>query len=336
MAIPTTNKNLYNPALSRAVASTVANFYPLIGSIPFQPIASERFSVRQVTGLGGSQWASEGDTLSTAKNASAWGKVDYQLKTQIADIELDNYQINGALSAGENLLARAVSARTQALADALAASVYSTGKISGSFATTKQTLPLRALVDASNDINGARSELSFEMLDALLLKVGAKGGQADFITMPDALYVDYQTLWRSLGGTVPTDVWTNPYTNATRTVIVYNGIPVFRTNQLTMLEENDGTVPTDDDYDNTGTGGNTATNGSIYAGTFDSGDEGSGIAFKYFANTDVPQDALGMTFEYGGLKESTNQKFWRFNQSLELVTHHKHAVARVHGVQKNV
>lgn len=335
MAIPSTNRNLYNPALSRAVSSTIANYYPLIGSIPFQSIASERFAVRQVTGLGGQQWIAEGDNITDGKDASTWAKVEYILKRQVADIELDDFQINGAASAAEDLVARAVQARSQKLADALAGVVYNGGKTALDTYNAKQVLPFRALVDASNDIDGSKAELSFEVLDSLLLKVRAKGGAVDFITMPEQLYVDYQTLWRSLGGTVPTSVWTNPYTNQTRTVINYNGIPVFATNQLLMTEESDGTVSTDFDYDATDPNDSgVARFGSVYAGTFDSGIEGDGIAFKFFANSVAAQDAQGMTFEYGGMKESKAERFWRFQQSLELVTHHKHAVARVHGLIK--
>ena len=268
---------------------TLDAFYDLV---PFTPFSGQAMVVNYESTLGDSQFLNVGDTI-TAKNPMANLTRTFYPTTLIGDVEMNNLVQATSSGAGVDQLALEIASKAKKLGRDL----------QGGLATGDGTLPnmnsVRSLVDGTQTIyadgTGAAggAGLSFELLDQLIDKVKAKDGVVDYILMSGSMYNSYKALIRAMGGNSLDDIVTIPTTaNAQRTVIAYEGIPIFKNDFLSVLEGNDGT----------GAG----VFQSIYAGVFDDGTRRIGGTFIYPEAT-----AGGITTQMVGTSSTKDEEIYR-------------------------
>ncbi|MCP3669936.1 MAG: phage major capsid protein, partial [Gammaproteobacteria bacterium] len=181
----------------------------------------------------------------------------------IGDAELNNLVKAQSSSAGVDQMAVEVSSKAKSIGRML-----QTGIAQGDGAAPNLH-SMHTLCDVTQYTTASAGQaLSFELLDELLDLVKAKDGEVDFIMAPTRTIRAYKALVRALGGVNETLPFTMP-NGTTRNVSVYNDIPMFKNDYLSVTETANGAALT----------GDTLT--SVYAGVWDDGSQKIGSSMIY-------------------------------------------------------
>ena len=125
---------------------------------------------------------------------------------------------------------------------------------------------LHTLCDAAQYTTASAGQaISLALLDQLLDLVKSKDGQVDWIMLPARTLRNYKALVRALGGITETMAFTMP-NGTTRNVSVYEGIPMFQNDYLSVVETANGAA----------LAGGALT--SVYAGCWDDGSNKVGVS----------------------------------------------------------
>jgi len=145
----------------------------------------------------------------------------------------------------------------------------------------------------------------------LLALVKAKDGQVDWIMMPQRTLNSYKALVRSLGGVTETMAFTMP-NGTSRTVSVYEGVPIFVNDYLSVVETANGAALT----------GGALT--SVYAGVWDDGTNKVGVAMIHPAG--VP---AGISIEAVGVAETKDETIVRVKSYSNFASFNRRGISRL-------
>ncbi len=298
-------KLLINNEIVRGVAEDFISVNPIYDLLPFTGYDGQGLIVNRELTLGPTEVSSVGSTITgTAKTASTFTQKVFTATKLIGDAEMDGLVQAQSQSAGVDQTAVEISLKAKSLGR-----LFQTGMAQGT-GSTPQMNSLHSLCDATQFTAASTTQiLSFILMDELLDLVLAKDGQVDWIMMAARTIRSYKVLLRGLGGTPADWVVTLP---SGRTVITYEGIPIFRNDYLSTAETANGAALT--------TGALT----SVYAGCFDDGSNKVGIAGIHPSS--VP---AGLQVEPVGAQEAKDVTIWRVKQYANFALFNRKGLARL-------
>lgn len=267
--------------LIAGVIENVVTVNPFFEILPFEGIDGNAIAYNRENVLGDVEVIAI-DTTITAKAAATFTKVTDTLTTILGDAE-----VSGLIQATR-------SAKTDQTGQQVASKAKNVGRkyqdmlINGT-GSSDQFTGLLNLVDSGQSIVTAAggSALTFTKLDELIDLVTAKDGEVDFLTMHSRTHRKLKDLLRTAaGGATMAEFLTLP---SGRKVLVYQGIPVFRNDWISVLEID-------------GAGSNLS---SVYAGTIDDGSQSNGISGL------TAQNAAGIQVVDVGEQEAKDNRIWR-------------------------
>ncbi|MCP3672810.1 MAG: phage major capsid protein, partial [Gammaproteobacteria bacterium] len=224
----------------------------------------------------------------------------------IGDAELNNLVKAQSSSAGVDQMAVEVSSKAKSIGRML-----QTGIAQGD-GSAPNLHSMHTLCDATQYTTASAGQaLSFELLDELLDLVKAKDGEVDFIMAPTRTIRAYKALVRALGGVNETLPFTMP-NGTTRNVSVYNDIPMFKNDYLSVTETANGAALT----------GDTLT--SVYAGVWDDGSQKIGSSMIYPNGTPA-----GVDVEVIGSKETKDENIVRVKSYSNFALFNRKGLARL-------
>jgi len=278
---------------------------PIWQVMPFTGYTGQAVIVNRENVLGDSQHLAVGGTI-TAKGASTNTQLTFTATTTIGDAELNGLVKAQSASAGVDQLAVEIASKAKSVGRKL-----QLGMAIGD-GTGANLDSLHTLTDASQYTTASAGQaLSFELLDELLDLVKAKDGEVDFIMMPGRTIRAYRTLVRALGGVNETMAF-DMGNGRTRNVDVYNNIPMFQNDYLSVEETANGAAIT----------GGALT--SVYAGCFDDGSSKTGIAMIHPEG--VP---MGFDVSMVGEAELKDETIARVKSYSNFVSFNRRALARL-------
>ena len=298
-------KKLINNEIVEGLVEDIIDLNPIFRFLPFKSFAGQAIVVNRENVLGDSQKLAVGGTI-TAKAADTRTQYTFTPTTLIGDAELNKLVLATSQSDGVDEMAIAVQSKAKSIARD-----FQQGMATDD-GTGANMNSLHTLVDATQYTAASVGQaLSFELLDELLQLVVAKDGAVDFIMMPKRTIRSYRALVRSLGGVDETMLVTLGDGTEMR-LPVYNGVPIFRNDYLSVVETANGAAVT----------GGALT--SVYAGCFDDGSRKVGIAGIYPAGT-----SAGIMVEAIGAKELKDEDITRIKWYTNFVSFNRRGVARL-------
>jgi hypothetical protein len=273
--------------------------------MPWTSYEGQAIMVNRENALGDAQNLAVGGTI-TAKSAATFTRTPFTAVTVIGDAEMNGLVQAQSQGGGVDQLAIEVSSKAKSVGRLL-----QTGIATGTGADP-QLNSLHTLVDASQYTSASAGQaLSFQLLDELLNLVKAKDGEVDWIMMPARTLRSYRTLVRALGGITETIIF-DMGNGRTRNVDVYNNIPIFQNDYLSIAETANGALLT--------TGALT----SVYAGCWDEGSQKIGVSMIYPAG--VP---AGIQVEDVGVAETKDERIMRVKAYANFVQFNRRGTARL-------
>ncbi len=226
--------------------------------------------------------------------------------TTIGDAELNGLVAAQSSSAGVDQMAVEVSSKAKSVGRLLQGGM-ATGDGTGANLNS-----LHTLCDASQFTTASAGQaLSFELLDELLALIKAKDGEVDFLMAPQKIINAYRTLVRALGGVNETMAF-DMGNGRSRNVDVYNNIPIFVNDYLSVAETANGAALT---------GGGLS---SMYGGCWDDGTRKIGASMIHPAGTDV-----GINVEMVGAKETADESIVRVKSYSNFANFNRRGLARL-------
>ena len=278
---------------------------PIWQVMPFTGYSGQAIIVNRENVLGDSQHLAVGGTI-TAKAASTNTQLTFTSTTTIGDAELNGLVAAQSASAGVDQLAVEISSKAKSVGRKL-----QTGMAIGD-GTGANMNSLHTLTDASQYTSASAGQaLSFELLDELLDLVKAKDGEVDYMMLPGRTLRAYRTLVRALGGVNETIAF-DMGNGRTRNIDVYNNIPMFQNDYLSIAETANGAAIT----------GGALT--SIYAGCFDDGSSKIGMSM-------IHPDGVPMGFDVSmvGEAETKDETIARVKSYSNFVNFNRRGLARL-------
>ena len=273
--------------------------------MPWTGYTGQAVLVNRENALGNAQHLAVGGTI-TAKAASSVIQTPFTSVTTIGDAELNGLVAAQSSSDGVDQLAIEISSKAKSVGRLL-----QQGMASGS-GTSPQLHSVHTLCDASQYTGvSAGQALSFELLDELLDLVKAKDGEVDYMMLPARTLRAYRSLVRALGGVNETIAF-DMGNGRTRNIDVYNNIPMFQNDYLSVAETANGAALT----------GGALT--SIYAGCFDDGSSKVGQAMLHPEGT-----AVGFDVTIVGEAEAKDETIARVKSYSNFVNFNRKALARL-------
>ena len=264
-------QKLINNEIVSGVVEDVITTNPIWQVMPWTGYTGQAILVNRENALGDAQNLAVGGTI-TAKSASTMVQTPFTAVTTIGDAELNGLVAAQSANAGVDQLAVEISSKAK-----------SVGRlIQQGIATGSGTSPALHSMDSLCDTAqytavSAGQALSFELLDELLDLVKAKDGEVDFLTLPARTLRSYRALVRALGG-VNEVIAFDMGGGRTRNVDVYNGIPMFQNDYLSVVETANGAA----------IAGGALT--SVWAGCFDDGSSKVGVSMIHPEGTNAGFD----------------------------------------------
>ena len=296
-------KKLINNEIIVGVAEDIISVNPAFELLPFIGYDGQAILHNRENALGDSQVLAIGGTI-TAKAASTTTQTPYTSTKLIGDAEMDGLVQAQSSSAGVDQIAREISSKAKSIGR-----LFRTGIATGT-GTSPQMNSYHSLCDAGQYTTASAGQaISFALLDELMDLVKSKDGQVDFIEMPSRTIRAFKVLLRALGGT-PAD-WVVALPSG-RTVLSYEGIPIFKNEYLSVVETANGAALT----------GGALT--SIWAGCFDDGSQKIGMAGIHPSS--VP---AGIMVEPVGAAETKDETIWRVKQYANLAMFNRKGLARL-------
>lgn len=287
------------------VAEDIFTTNPIWAVMPWTGYEGQALLINRENALGDAQHLAVGGTI-TAKSAATFTQVPFTAVTTIGDAELNGLVAAQSRSAGVDQLAVEISSKAKSVGRLL-----QTGIATGT-GVSPQLHSLHTLTDATQYTTASAGQaLSFALLDELLDLVKAKDGEVDWLLMPARTLRSYRTLVRALGGTNETIIF-DMGNGRTRDVDVYNGIPIFKNDYLSVAETANGAALT----------GGALT--SVYAGVWDDGSQKVGVSMIYPDGTPV-----GIQVEQIGAAESKDEQIVRVKSYSNFASFNRRGIARL-------
>lgn len=298
-------KKLINNEIVAGVAEDIFTTNPIYNVLPFTSYDGQALLVNRENALGNAQHLAVGGTI-TAKDAATFTQVAFTAVTTIGDAELNGLVAAQSQSAGVDQMAVEISSKAKSVGRLLQA-----GMATGT-GVAPQLNSFHTLVDAAQFTTASAGQaLSFALLDELLDLVKAKDGEVDFLLLPSRTLRSYRALVRALGG-VNEVIAFDMGNGRTRNVDVYNGIPMFQNDYLSVVETANGAALT----------GGALT--SVYAGCFDDGSQKIGASMIYPAGTPV-----GIAIENIGAAETKDEMIMRVKSYSNFAVFNRKGLARL-------
>ncbi len=264
-------QKLIQNQLVAGIAQDIITTNPIWQVMPWTGYTGQAIILNRENTLGDSQHLAVGGTI-TAKGASTNTQTTHTATTTIGDAELNGLVAAQSSSAGVDQMAVEISSKAKSIGRQLQ-SGFAIGSGTGANLNS-----VHSLCDASQyTAASAGQALSFELLDELLDLVKAKDGEVDFMMLPGRTLRSYRTLVRALGGVNETIAF-DMGNGRTRNIDVYNNIPMFQNDYLSVAETANGAAVT---------GGALA---SLYAGCWDDGSGKIGSSMIHPEGTPVGID----------------------------------------------
>lgn len=296
-------KKFINDDIVAGIVQDIIDINPMYAVLPFTSYMGQAILTNRELALGDAGFYGVDATI-TNKAASTYTQVPFSAVKIIGDVELDNLVQATSSSAGVDQLAIEISSKAKQVGR-----LFQTGMATGDGVAPNMN-SLHSLVDSGQYTGASAGQaLSFALLDELLDLVKAKDGQVDWIMMPARTMRSYRVLLRALGGVAMNEVVT---LDDGRTVLGYEGIPIFRNDFLSVVETANGAALT----------GGALT--SCWAGCVDDGSQKIGISGIYPES--VP---AGVNVEFVGQLEAKDSSLVRVKQYTNFVNFNRKAIARL-------
>jgi hypothetical protein len=296
---------LINNQIVQGVAEDIITTNPMWAAMPWTGYEGQAILVNRENALGDAQHLAVGGTI-TAKAAATFTQVPYSATTTIGDAEINGLVAAQSTSAGVNQLAIEISSKAKSVGRLL-----QTGVATGT-GTAPAMNSLHSLCDSGQFTTASAGQaISLLLLDQLLDLVKSKDGQVDWIMLPARTLRNYKALVRALGGITETMAFTMP-NGTTRNVSVYEGIPMFQNDYLSIAETANGAALT---------GGALA---SVYAGCWDDGSNKVGVSMIHPIN--VP---AGIAIETVGVAETKDEVITRVKSYSNFASFNRKGIARL-------
>lgn len=296
---------LINNEIVQGVAEDIITTNPVWQVMPWTGYEGQAILVNRENALGDAQNLAIGGTI-TAKAPATFTRIPFSAVTVIGDAEMNGLVQAQSKSAGVDQMAVEISSKAKSVGRLL-----QTGIATGT-GVDPQLNSLHTLVDATQYTSASAGQaLSFTLLDELLNLVKAKDGEVDWMMMPARTLRSYRTLVRALGGIAETMVFTMP-NGRTRNVDVYNNIPIFQNDYLSVAETANGAALT----------GGALT--SIYAGVWDDGSQKIGVSMIHPMG--VP---AGIQVEQVGVAETKDETIVRVKSYSNFAQFNRRGTARL-------
>lgn len=296
-------KKFINDDIVAGIVQDIIDINPMFSVLPFASYQGQAILTNRQLALGDAGFYDVDATI-TNKAASTYTQVPFSAVKIIGDVELDNLVQATSSSAGVDQLAIEISSKAKQVGR-----LFQTGMATGDGVAPNMN-SLHSLVDSGQYTGASAGQaLSFALLDELLDLVKAKDGQVDWIMMPARTMRSFRVLLRALGGVAMNEVVT---LDDGRTVLGYEGIPIFRNDFLSVVETANGAALT----------GGALT--SVWAGCVDDGSQKIGISGIY--PEAVP---AGVSVEFVGQLESKDSSLVRVKQYTNFVNFNRKGLARL-------
>ena len=298
-------QKLINNEIIAGVAEDIITTNPVWLAMPWTGYEGQGINYNRENALGNAQHLAVGGTI-TAKAAATFTKTQYTAVTTIGDAEMNGLVQAQSVGGGVDQLAIEISSKAKSVGRLL-----QTGVATGD-GSTPNLNSLHTLCDATQYTTASAGQaLSFALLDELLDLVKSKDGEVDFLMMPARTLRSYRTLVRALGGINETMVFTMP-NGRMRNVDIYNNIPIFQNDYLSVAETANGAALT--------TGALT----SVYAGNWDDGTSKTGISMIH--PIAVP---AGLQVQMVGVAETKDEEIARVKAYANLGLFSRRGLARL-------
>ena len=296
---------LINNDIVAGVAEDIITTSPVWSVMPWTGYEGQGLVLNRENALGNVQHLAVGGTI-TAKAAATFTQSTVTAVTTIGDAELNGLVAAQSSGAGIDQMAIEVSSKAKSVGRYL-----QTGVATGD-GSSPNLNSLHSLCDATQFTTAAATQvLSFTLLDELLNLVKAKDGEVDFMMCAGRTLRSYRTLVRALGGVNETVVF-DMGNGRKRNVDVYNGIPIFQNDYLSIAETANGAALT--------TGALT----SVYAGCWDDGSQKVGVSMIH--PVAVP---AGIVVEEVGKKETADESIVRVKSYSNFASFNRKGLARL-------
>ena len=259
-------KHFQNP-IAEGVADTIVTVAPFYEVIPFRPIAGQSIIVNQDATANMVKFAAEGLDLATDSTVSkpmSTTQRTFTLKALLGQANVDRFS-QAVSPAGVDQMALQVASKSRNIArkayKQVALGTTLTGGDSDGFAGAYEIAnDTNSNSTSTIDISSTAANV-FDLFDCMKDLVTSKDGQVDFIMCSSNVLNIYKKAVRSVGAGF--DYFTNPITN--RTVLAYEGTPIYTNNYLKDVDIS---------------GGASGTQEALFAGNFEDG-ANTGIAMIY-------------------------------------------------------
>jgi len=298
-------KKLINNQIVQGVAEDIITTSPIWMAVPWTGYEGQGLVMNRENALGDAQHLAVGGTI-TAKAAATFTQSTVTAVTTIGDAELNGLVAAQSRSAGVDQMAVEISSKAKSVGRLL-----QQGMATGD-GSTPNLNSFHSLVDAAQYTPASAGQaLSFALLDTLLDLVKAKDGEVDFIMMPARTLRAYKILVRALGGINEVMTFTMP-NGTTRNVSVYEGIPIFQNDYLSIVETANGAAVT----------GGALT--SIYAGVWDDGSNKVGVSMIHPIGVEA-----GIVVENVGAAEAKDNNIMRVKSYSNFASFNRKGIARL-------
>ena len=254
----------FNNPIADGVADTIVTVAPFYEVIPFRPIAGQSLIVNQDATTGMVKFAAEGLDLATDSTVSkpmSTTQRTFTLKAILGQANVDRFS-QAVSPAGVDQMALQVASKSRNIARKAYAQVAL-----GTTLTGGDSDGFAGAYEIANDTNSNATSLVdisstaanvFDLFDSMKDLVTSKDGQVDFIMCSSNVLNIFKKAVRSVGAGF--DYFTSPITN--RTVLAYEGTPIYTNNHLKGVDIS---------------GGASGTQEALFAGNFEDGGN-NGIA----------------------------------------------------------
>ena len=296
---------LINNEIVQGVAEDIITTNPIWNAIPWTGYEGQALLVNRENALGDAQNLAIGGTI-TAKAAATFTRIPFSAVTVIGDAEMNGLVQAQSKGAGVDQLAIEVSSKAKSVGRLLQ------GGIATGTGSDPQLNSLHTLVDAAQYTTASAGQaISFALLDELLNLVKAKDGMVDWLMMPARTLRAYKVLVRALGGITEVMPFTMP-NGTSRNVSVYEGIPIFQNDWLSVAETANGAALS----------GGALT--SVYAGVWDDGSQKVGVSMIHPIATPA-----GIVVENIGAAEAKDETIVRVKTYANFASFNRRGVARL-------
>ena len=296
---------LINNQIVQGVAEDIITTNPMWSAMPWTGYEGQAILVNRENALGDAQHLAVGGAI-TAKAAATFTQITFSATTTIGDAEINGLVAAQSSGAGVDQLAIEISSKAKSVGRLL-----QTGIASGT-GVSPQLNSLHTLCDAGQfTAASAGQAITLLLMDQLLDLVKSKDGQVDWIMMPARTLRAYKALVRSLGGITETMAYTMP-NGTTRNVSVYEGVPIFQNDYLSVVETANGAA----------LAGGALT--SVFAGCWDDGSNKVGCSMIH--PIAVP---AGIQIEQVGVAETKDEVITRVKSYSNFALFNRKGMARL-------